>query len=91
MIVDLVRGKPVEQALEVLSLLPQRAAKDVRKAVKAAAANAENNHDMVVSDLKISEIVVNQGPQAKRFRPRAHGRTSPLLKRMSHITVVVSD
>ena len=91
LIADLVRGKSVEEALAMLSIMPQRAAMQVRKAVKAASANAENNHDMVASELKIARIFANEGPTLKRFRPRARGRASPLLKRSSHITVVVSD
>ena len=91
LIADLVRGKSVEDALAMLSIMPQRAAKQVRKAVKAASANAENNHDMVASELRIARIFANEGPTLKRFRPRARGRVSPLLKRSSHITVVVSD
>lgn len=91
LVADLVRGKSVEEALAVLAVMPHRAAKQVRKAVKAASANAENNHDMVASELKIARIFANEGPTLKRFRPRARGRVSPLLKRSSHITVVVSD
>ncbi len=91
LIADLVRGKSVEDALAMLSIMPQKAAKQVGKAVKAASANAENNHDMVASELRIARIFANEGPTLKRFRPRARGRVSPLLKRSSHITVVVSD
>ena len=91
LIVDLIRGKSVEEALTLLSIMPQKAAKQVRKAVRAASANAENNHDMVASELKIARIFANEGPTLKRFRPRSRGRASPLLKRSSHITVVVSD
>ena len=91
LIADLVRGKSVEEAMSMLSIMPQRAAKQVRKALKAASANAENNHDMVASELKIARIFANEGPTLKRFRPRSRGRVSPLLKRSSHITVVVSD
>ena len=91
LIADLVRGKSVEEAMSMLSIMPQKAAKQVRKTVKAASANAENNHDMVASDLRIARIFANEGPTLKRFRPRSRGRVSPLLKRSSHITVVVSD
>jgi large subunit ribosomal protein L22 len=91
LIADLVRGKSVEEALAMLSIMPQKAAKQVGKAVRAASSNAENNHDMVASELKIARIFANEGPTLKRFRPRSRGRVSPLLKRSSHITVVVSD
>ena len=91
LVADVVRGKSVEEALAVLAIMPQRAAKHVRKAVRAASANAENNHDMVASDLTIARIFADEGPTLKRFRPRSRGRASSLLKRSSHITVVVSD
>ena len=92
-IVDMVRGKNVEKALEELAFLPSPAAAMVAKVVKSAASNAENDEDMSAqpSDLEITEIYANEGPTLKRFRARARGRASRILKRSSHITVVVDE
>ena len=91
LIVDAVRGRPVKQALALLEYMPNKGAGPVRKVIQSAAANAENNHAMDVDTLFISAIFVNEGPTQRRFRPRAHGRVSPLLKRSSHITAVVAE
>ena len=91
LIVDAVRGKPANHALAVLELMPQRAAREVWKVVKSAVANAENNHELDPVDLYIKRIYADGGPTLKRFRPRAHGRASPILHRSSHITVVVDE
>lgn len=88
-IVDLVRGKPVNQALNTLSLLASPWAKVVAKTVKSAAANAENNLLMNPDDLVIVKIVADSGKSLKRFRPRARGRIGRITKRSSHLTVVV--
>src|SRR5215210_1400802 len=90
-VVDLVRGKYVEDALKTLQFLPNRAAKHVRKVVKSAAANAENNFAMDTETLKITTAYVDQGPTMKRIQPRAMGRAYRILKRSSHITVVVGE
>ncbi len=91
LVVDAVRGKPVEQALAQLRLMPRSAAKAVRATVASALANAENNYTLDAEDLYIARISADEGPTLKRFRPRAHGRVSPLLKRSTNITVVLSD
>lgn len=91
LVVDAIRGKPVAEALAVLQYLPQQAAKEVAKVVKSAAANAENNYNLSPEDLYVSAVSANEGPTLKRFRPRAHGRVSPILKRSSHITVVIGE
>lgn len=91
LVVDAIRGKPVAEALAILQFLPQQAAKEVAKAVKSAAANAENNYNLSPEDLYVTAVSANEGPTLKRFRPRAHGRVSPILKRSSHITVVVGE
>lgn len=90
-IVDLVRGKPVDEALDTLNLLPSPWAKTVAKVVKSAAANAENNLLMDPDNLVIVSIVADGARSLKRFRPRARGRMGRITKRSSHITVVVDQ
>lgn len=90
-VVDLVRGKSVDEALAILQFTPQRGAKAVAKVIKSAAANAEHNHDAVRNELFIARAYVDQGPSLKRWRPRAYGRANVIKHRTSHITVVVSD
>jgi large subunit ribosomal protein L22 len=85
----LVRGRTVEDALTILSHVPRRSSVPVLKTVKSAAANAENNHNLKPDTLKIVEISVTPGPRLKRFRPAAHGRALPFMRRTSHIRVVV--
>ena len=91
LIVDMVRGKNVEEALNTLAFLPSPAAAQVAKVVKSAAANAENELFAQPSDLTITEIYANEAPTLKRFRARARGRASRILKRSSHLTVVVDE
>ncbi|MCB1683501.1 MAG: 50S ribosomal protein L22 [Pseudomonadales bacterium] len=91
LVVDQVRGKPVSDALDILSFSPQKGAVLVRKVVESAIANAENNEGADVDELKISAIFVNEGMSMKRIRPRAKGRADRIVKRTSHITVTVSD
>ena len=90
-VVDLVRGQYVDEALKALQFLPNRAAKHVQKVVKSAAANAENNFAMDMETLKITTAYVDVGPTMKRVQPRAMGRAYRILKRSSHITVVVGE
>ncbi len=90
-IVDLVRGKNVEEALDMLAFLPSPAASQVAKVVKSAASNAENEIFARPSDLTITEIYANEGTSLKRFRARARGRANRIIKRNSHITVVVDE
>ncbi len=90
-IVDLVRGKNVEEALDTLAFLPSPAAAKVAKVVKSAAANAENEIFARPMDLTITEIYANEGPRLKRYRARARGRANRIIKRSSHITVVVDE
>jgi large subunit ribosomal protein L22 len=90
-VIDLVRGKPVKDAVAILKHTPKRASSVVIKVVRSAAANAVNNHNMSEDDLVISEIYVGAGPTLKRFQPRQRGQGFPILKRTSHLTVVVSD
>jgi large subunit ribosomal protein L22 len=90
-IVDLVRGQNVEEALDMLEFLPSPAAAKVARVVKSAAANAENEIFARPSDLTITEIYANEAPRLKRFRARARGRASRIIKRSSHLTVVVDE
>lgn len=90
-VVNLIKNKSVEEAIEILSLTPKEAAVVVRKALQSAAANAVENHKMKEEDLYISKILVNEGPTLKRFIPRARGRADRIRKRTSHIFVYVSD
>ena len=90
-ILDLVRGRSVDDALSTLSLLTSPWAMTVAKVVASAAANAENNMMMNRDSLRIVQITADQATPLKRFRPRARGRMGPILKRSSHITVVVDE
>ena len=90
-IVDTVRGKKVDEALVILRFLPSPAARTVAKVVKSAVANAENNFEMTPYDLRIVSISVDGGPTLKRYRAGPRGRVKPILKRSSHITVVVAE
>jgi large subunit ribosomal protein L22 len=89
-VVDLVRGMPTADALNLLRFAPQAASEDVYKVVAAAVANAEHNEGMDPDTLFISQAFVDEGPTMKRFRPRAQGRAYRIRKRTCHITVVVS-
>jgi len=89
-IVDIIRGKGVEEALAILQFTPSPTARVVAKVVKSAAANAENNFQMS-PDLRIVRIFVDAAQTLKRIRPRARGRANPILKRSSRITVVVAE
>jgi large subunit ribosomal protein L22 len=90
-VVDMVRGKNVEEALTVLNFSPTPVARAVAKVVKSASANAENNFQMSPEELVIAKIFVDEGRTLKRFRARSRGRASPILKRSSHITVIVDE
>ena len=90
-VVDLVRGKDLEEALAILKYTPKKASSAVIKVINSAAANAENNYEMDVDSLYVSEIYVDQGPTLKRFKPRAYGRADMIKKRTSHITVILKE
>ena len=91
LVIDLVRGKKVSDALGILANVNKSASPVVAKLIKSAAANAVNNNKMDESKLYIDTIYANEGPRLKRFMPRAKGSASRILKRTSHINVVVSD
>ena len=91
LLVDMVRGKRVDEALTILKFTPTPTARVVAKVVKSAAANADNNFQMPPSDLKIVSVFTDEARTLKRFRPRARGRASRIFKRSSHITVIVAE
>ncbi len=88
---DLVRGRRIAEAENILAATPKKGAVMVSEALKSAVANAENNHNLRKNSLAIAEIRVDEGPKLKRFRPRSRGSASPILHRMAHLTVIVSD
>jgi large subunit ribosomal protein L22 len=91
LVADMVRGKQVGTALGILQRIPQKAAAIFAKTLKAVVANAENTQRVDVDRLYIKRIVVDEGPTARRFMPRAHGRATKIRKRTSHLTVVVDE
>ncbi len=90
-VIDLIRGKKVDDALAILEFTPKSASPVVKKLLLSAIANAENNLSMNRDDLYVAEIYANQGPTYKRYWPRSHGRADMILKRTSHITVVLDQ
>ncbi len=91
LIVDTVRGKKVDEGLTILKFLPSISARAVAKVVKSAASNAENNYQLIPGNLRIVTIYADKGRTLKRFQPRARGRANRILKRSSHITVIVEE
>jgi len=90
-VVDVIRGKRVDRALVLLGFTPLAAAKAIEKIVRSARANAENNHSMKPDNLVIAKATVDSGPAFKRVEARARGQAGFKRKRMSHVTIVVSD
>ena len=90
-VIDLVRGKSVDEALHILRWAPQAASEPVAKVIASAAANAQNNEGLDPSTLVVATVYADEGPTAKRIRPRAQGRAFRIRKRTSHITVVVES
>ena len=88
-VLDLIRNQDLDKALAILQYTPKAASELLLKLVKSAAANAENNHNMDKNNLYVAECFVTPGPTLKRMRPRAQGRAFRVLKRTSHITVVL--
>jgi large subunit ribosomal protein L22 len=91
LVIDLIRGKQVGEAVAILKLTPKAASPVVEKVLKSALANAEHNYEMDVNNLVVTQAFVDEGPTLKRFRPRAMGRASQINKRTSHITIVLSE
>jgi ribosomal protein L22 len=90
LVADQVRGLHIDRARALLQFSPRSAAHDIRKLIESAAANAENNHDLVADEMRVAEITVDEGPTLRRFRPRALGRATRINKRTSHIAVALS-
>ena len=91
LVLDLIRGKNVADAIAILKFTPNKAAGIIEKVLMSAIANAENNFGLEKANLVVSEAFANEGPTLKRFRPRAKGSASPINKRTAHITVVVAE
>ena len=90
LIADQVRGMHIEKARALLQFSPRGAAQPIHKLIDSAAANAENNHDLVGDEMRVASITVDEGPTLRRFRPRAMGRATPINKRTSHIKVALT-
>lgn len=91
LIADMIRGLPVERALEILQFNIRRSAKRMKKVLESAIANAEHNQGADVDELRVQAVLIDAGPTLKRFHARAKGRGARILKRTSHITITVSD
>jgi large subunit ribosomal protein L22 len=91
LVADMVRGKPVDQALNILAFSPQKAAFTIKKVLESAIANAEHNEGADIDELSVKTVFVDQGPSLKRFTARAKGRGNRIVKPTCHITVTVGD
>jgi large subunit ribosomal protein L22 len=91
LVADMIRGKKVEQALDILAFSPKKGALVIKKVLESAIANAEHNEGADVDELKVSTIYVDEGLTLKRVRPRAKGRADRISKRTCHITIKVAD
>jgi ribosomal protein L22 len=90
LVADQVRGLQIDRARALLQFSSRGVARDIGKLIESAAANAENNHDLIADEMRVAEITVDEGPTLRRFRPRALGRATPIHKRTSHIAVALS-
>jgi len=91
LVMDQLRGKNVEEALNLLNFAPQKSASIIKKLISSAVANAEENSEIDVDTLFIKSIYADEGPTLKRFRPRAMGRATRIRKRTSHLTVILEE
>ena len=91
LVADQIRGLPVERALQILSFSPKKAAGMMKKVLESAIANAEHNEGADIDELKVSRVFVDEGPSLKRIEARAKGRANRIVKRTSHITVLVGE
>ena len=91
LVADQIRGKKVDQALNILAFSPKKGAYIIKRVLESAIANAEHNQSLDIDDLVVSKIMVDEGPSLKRIMPRAKGRADRIVKRSSHITVVVAE
>jgi len=89
LVVDLVRGKPVDEALAVLRFTTTPIARSIAKVIRSAAANAENNYQLNPRELRVAQIMAGEGPRMKRGRPQARGRMNPIRRLSCHVTVIV--
>jgi large subunit ribosomal protein L22 len=87
MVADQIRGLPIEDARALLQFSPRGAAGELAKLLESAAANAENNHDLIADEMRVAQIRVDEGPTLRRFRPRALGRATRINKRTSHVSL----
>jgi ribosomal protein L22 len=87
LVCDHIRGKRVPEAKALLAFAPRGVARDWAKLLDSAIANAENNHELVADELRVKAVYADEGPTIKRFKPRAMGRATPILKRTSHLTI----
>jgi large subunit ribosomal protein L22 len=87
----LIRGKKAQDALNILDHMPSPLAQTIFKTLQAAVANADHNHSVAIADLKVKCAIADGGPMLKRFQPRARGRAFPIMKRMSHLTIVLES
>jgi len=91
MLADAIKGKPVDKALSMLRFMPQKSAGIVEKVLRSAVANADQQPDIDIDSLVVGNLLVDCGPMLKRFRARARGRGTRILKRSSHVTVVLTE
>jgi large subunit ribosomal protein L22 len=91
LVADVIRGKSVDEAIRTLTFSPKKSARIVKKVLESAIANAEHNHGADIDELRISTIEVNEAPTLRRYRARAKGRGTRIIKRNSHITINVGD
>ncbi len=91
LVVDMVRGMGAQDALNMLKFVPKAAAKPISRVIQSAVANAEENYGLAAAELYVAEITADAGPTLKRRRFAARGRVKPILKRMTHLTVVLAS
>ncbi len=90
-VADAIRGKPVDDALRTVRFSKKKAARYIRDTLESAIANAQNNHDMAVDNLKIKEAAIDEGQTLKRMKPRAQGRADLMRRRQSHIKIILVE
>lgn len=91
LVANLIRGKKISEAINILNYTNKKSALLIKKVLNSAIANAEHNNNADINSLKINKIFIDEGPSMKRIMPRAKGRTNRILKRTSHITIIVCD
>ena len=91
LVADMIRGKSVDDALTTLAFMPKKGAAIMRKVLESAIANAEHNHGADIDELKVATVMVDEAPTFRRYRARAKGRGTRIIKRNSHITIRVAD